>query len=181
MADFSCHFLLSLSSWKLRKQSYFDVKQYLHFIQTLTETFIDSTMVQKSGGGIVTKKLHEEGVQEIGQYDNDQEIGSINKQNTFVGHPNLSELRRNLAIFLLPPKRKLNLLRKISQCPSLQASGPMRCGNTSKSSLNLKQEKARFVWIRIFLRELRMSLLLSLHFPYICNMQFAIYNMHVRC
>ena len=40
-------------------------------MQILTETFTDSTMVQKSGGGIVTKKLHEEGVQEIGQYDND--------------------------------------------------------------------------------------------------------------
>ena len=100
-----------------RKKSDSDTKQNLHLMQILTETFTDSTMVQKSGGGIVTKKLHEKGVQEIGQYDNDQEIGSINKQNTFVGHPNLSELRRNIAIFLLPPKRKLNLLRKISQMP----------------------------------------------------------------
>ena len=59
---------------KLRKQSDFDTKHYLHFMKILTESFTDSTMVQKSGGGIVTKKLHEERIQEIGQYDNAIEI-----------------------------------------------------------------------------------------------------------
>ena len=80
MADFIHSFATITVFIKLRKQSEFDARHYSHFMKILTESFTDSTMVQKSGGGIVTKKLHEERIQEIGQYDKAIEIiyASIN-------------------------------------------------------------------------------------------------------